>query len=185
MQNNALVKIYPNGLTGEEIIRRITEIYHAGYDLDNPTFDIYGQLLACEAIDGAEKEYKEKNNKKSDGNVSVSGSVSGSCKQEVKSELNWYKSELIQKLKLCRSETPQNEIAKLLEEIFKYWPPPKENFWLSVAQNFTARTLNWVMSSTIKKYSCGGIKKNPPAYFAYLLKFREMRKEFRNINGSC
>ena len=51
-----LNKIYPNGLTGKEIIRRITEIYHSGYDLNSLTFDIYDQLLACEAISEAEEE---------------------------------------------------------------------------------------------------------------------------------
>lgn len=182
--NNTLAKIYSNSLTGKEIIRRITKVYHAGYDLNNLTFDIYDQLLACEAIDEAEREYKERNNNNSSGNVSVTGNVSGSYKLEVKSELNWYKSELIYKLKLCTSETPQNEIAMLLEEVFKPWPNNKERHWLWISQTYTARTLIWVMSATIKKYLRGGIRKTPPAYFTYLLGFRKKRKEFRNTNDT-
>lgn len=169
-------------LSKEEVIRRITEIYHADYDLDNPNFDIYDQLLACEAIAEAEEEYQKK--QKGNENVGVSGSVNDTCEPEVKSEPNWYKSELIHQLKRCTSDIPLNEIAKLLEEIFKSWPSNKEEHWLWVAQTYTARTIIWVMSATIKKYLQGGIRKTPPAYFTYLLKFRKQRKEFRNTIGT-
>lgn len=180
---NQLTKIYPNGLTGKEIIHRITEIYHAGYDLNNPNFDIYDQLLACEAVDETQKEYDKRNNDIK-GNVSVNGNVNGSYKRGVKSELNWYKSKFINQLKRCTTNTPQNEIAKLLEEIFKPWPSNRERYWLWVAQTYTARTLIWVMSATVKKYLLGGIRKTPPAYFSYLLRYRKQRKEFRNTNDT-
>lgn len=175
---------YPYNLSREEVIHRITKVYHAGYDLNNASFDIYDQLLACEAIDESQREYEEKDTNKPSKNVSASGSVNGSCKREGKSELNWYKSELIYKLKLCTSDTPRNEIATLLKEIFKFWPSNKESHWLWIAQTYTTRILIWVMTATIKKYLRGGIRKTPPAYFTYLLKFRKQRKEFRNSTGT-
>lgn len=117
------------------------------------------------------------------GNVSVNGSVNGTYRPEVKSELNWYKSELIFQLKRCASGTSPNEIASLLEQIFKSWPS-KEKHWLWVAQTYTARTLNWVMSATTKEDLRGGIRKTPPAYFTYQLRFRKKRKQFRKTNGT-
>lgn len=171
-------------LSKEEVIRRITEIYHAGYDLNNQNFDIYDQLLACEAIAESEQEYQERNSNNPSESVGVSGSVNDTYKLEVKSEPNWYKSELIHQLKRCTSDIPLNEIAKLLEEIFKSWPSNKEEHWLWVAQTYTARTIIWVMSATIKKYLQGGIRKTPPAYFTYLLRFRKQRKEFRNASDT-
>lgn len=117
------------------------------------------------------------------GNVSVSGSENGTYKPEVKSELNWYKSELIFQLKRCTSGTSPNEIASLLKQIFQPWPS-KEKHWLWVAQTYTARTLNWVMSATAKEHLRGGIRKTPPAYFTYQLRFRKERKQFRSTNGT-
>lgn len=165
----------------EETIRRIRQVYHSNYNPNWADFDVYEQLLVCESL--AETE-EQKKNERTDENVSVSESVNGSYKRTVKDELNWYKSEPIHELKLCTSDTPQNEIAILLEEIFKPWPPNKERHWLWIAQRYTVRTLNWVMSATIKKYLRGGIRKTPPAYFVYLLKFRKQRKEFRSTNDT-
>lgn len=183
--NSALTKIYPNGLTGKEIIHRITEIYHAGYDLDNLNFDIYEQLLVCESLAETEAEEQKKHRRTNEnGSASVSGNANGTHKREVKSELNWYQSGLIYQLKRYASDTPKNEIATLLEEIFKTWPSNKEGHWLWIAQTYTTRTINWVMSATVKKYLQGGIRKTPPAYFTYLLKFRKKRKEFRNTNDT-
>jgi len=159
-----------SNISEEEAIRRIRN-YGAEPDLDNKNFDIYDQLLACEAVAEAQEENQE------NGSVIVSGN--DGYKKDVKSELNWYKSELISKLKECTSETPPIEIAQLLEEIFKAWPPTKETHWLWIAQTHTARTLRWVMSATVKKYLRGGIRKTPPAYFVFLLKHRKPRKEFR------
>jgi hypothetical protein len=118
------------------------------------------------------------------GNVSVNENVNGAYKREPKSEQNWYKSELIFQLKKYNSHTPQNKIALSLEKIFKFWPS-KNGHWLWIAQTYTVRTLNWVMSATVKEYCRGGIRKNPPAYFTYLLKFRKPKKQFRGTNGGC
>lgn len=167
-------------LSKEKVIRRIQN-YGAEPDLENKDFDIYDQLLACEAIAEAEGEQKKK---KRNENVSVSGNGNDTYKRELNPELNWYKSELISKLKQCNSTTPQKEIASLLEGIFKYWPPSKNTHWLWIAQSYSPRVLNWVMTATIKKYLRGGIRKTPPAYFIYLLKFRKQRKEFRTTNGT-
>lgn len=168
-----------NNFSKEEAIRQIEQVYHAGYD-PNSDLSIWEQLEICESLAETGEEYQK--NKNLNEGVNVSGN--GSYKRKVKYELNWYKSELIHELKLCTSDTPQNEIATLLEEIFKPWPSNKEGYWLWIAQTYTARTLIWVMSATVKKYLRSGIRKTPPAYFVYLLKFRKQRKEFRKTNDT-
>jgi len=159
----------------EEIICRIENL-GGKYD-PNSNLSLEEQLEIRESLDETIKElgYEKKEND----NVIVNGNGNDSYKTEVKSDVNWYKSELLLKLKKCKTHTSLNEIASLLEEIFMYWPPSKEKHWLWIAQNYTARTIIWVMSATVKEYLRGGIKKTPPAYFVYLLKFRKKRKEFR------
>ena len=144
--NNALTKIYPNGLTGKEIIRRITEVYHAGYDLNNLNFDIYEQLLACEAIAEAEKE--EGKTKKNftylqkeiigltNDNTDVNGVSNDSYKRKVNFELTESKLKIIEKLKECNYQTPPVETAQYLEEFFReqkspsnFGPPIYVSFW--------------------------------------------------------
>ena len=177
-------------ISKEEAIRLIEGFYHARYDPNlEPNFDVYDQLLACEAIVEATpvKDYSiYKNTQRENANVSVNGNDNGGCKIKVNLELNPSKTELnfelINQLKNCNSSTPPKNIASLLERIFKTWES-KEGHWLWIAQNYTARTINWVMAATIKEYLRGGIRKNPPSYFTYLIKFRKKRKQFRNTIG--
>lgn len=115
--------------------------------------------------------------------VDVYENVDGTYKRGVNSELSWDKSEVISKLKLCTSNTPQIEIAGLLEEVFSLWPS-KEGYWLSVAQIYTARVINRVVSDTAKQYSRGAIRKTPVHYFSYRIQFRTKRKELRSTNGT-
>ena len=176
-------------ISKEEAIKLIEGFYHARYDPNfEPNFDVYDQLLACEAIAEATpvKDYSlYKNTQSENANSSVNGN-NGSGKNKVNLELNPSKTELnfelINELKNCNSSTPPKNIASLLERIFKPWES-KEGHWLWIAQNYTARTINWVMTATIREYLRGGIRKNPPSYFTYLIKFRKKRKQFRNTIG--
>lgn len=129
-------------------------------------------------------EYKLRRSK-TNGNVgvSVNGNENGTSKFSANSELNWYKSESVFELKRCTSSTPPSKIASLLQGIFRHWVS-KDGHWLYVAQTYTPRTINWVMTATIKEHLRGGIRKNPPAYFTYLLKFRKKRKELRSTNDT-
>jgi hypothetical protein len=89
---NELIKIYPNELTGKEIVRRITEVYHAGYDLTIPDFNVYEQLLACESLDETERE--DKTNYRFRENVRVNGNDNDTGKQIINFELKESKKKL-------------------------------------------------------------------------------------------
>lgn len=169
---NPLTKVYPNGLTGKEIIRRIQEVYHAGYDLDNPDFDIYDQLLACEAVAEAEQERHEE----LDTNVSVNGNDNDTYKRIVNFELTESKLNVIKKLQTCTYQTPPIEISRLLEELFAEYPS-KPGHWNYISQVYTPRTINRVIKR-INKLHITRAKtiQNPAAYFTFLIKFRKKRK---------
>lgn len=176
--NDALTKI-----PEEEVIRQITEIYHAGYDLTNPDFDVYDQLLACEAIDEAEKEYEEKNNRANE-NVSVSGNVLSSSKLKENSEQNLNKKQAIVKLKHSNYKTPPTEIELYLNIIFGSWKEKPEH-WLFIAQHYTPKTINSIIAQMIKQHQRKDVSiKTPGAYFSYVIKHRPKRIIFRRTNGS-
>ena len=109
-------------------------------------------------------------------NAGVNGDADGGCKFGVNSELNWYKSDAISKLKKTNFDTPEYEKSLYLSEIFSYWPS-KEKHWLFITQNHTSRVINWVMNETIKKSIRGGIKTNPARFFTYIIQFRTKRKD--------
>lgn len=176
--NDALTKI-----SKEEVIRRITELYHADYDLDNPTFDIYDQLLACEAIAESQKEYEEKNNRTNE-NVSVSGDVLGIYKLKENSEQNLNKKQAIVKLKHSNYKTPPTEIELYLNIIFGSWKEKPEH-WLFIAQHYTPKTINSIIAQMIKQHQRRDVSiKTPGAYFSYVIKHRPKRIIFRRTNGS-
>ena len=108
-------------------------------------------------------------------NVSVNGNDNGTYKRKANPELIWNKFDVVSQLNHCTFRTPPNKIASLLEKLFDSWPS-KEGHWLWVAQDYTPRVINWVISATIKAYRRGEIRKTPAAYFTYKIRFREKRK---------
>ncbi len=106
----------------------------------------------------------------------VNGDVYGGCKSSLNPELIWYRSDAIVSLSKTNSETTELEKAKYLNEIFKYWPCT-DNYWLSVAQYYSSRVINWVLNETIKQYVRGNIKTNPAKYFTFVIKHRKKRKD--------
>lgn len=174
---------YPHNLSTEEVVRRITEIYHAGYDLNNPDFDVYDQLQACEVLEKTQREYEEKNNGINE-NVSVSGDVLGSSKLKENSEQNLDKKQAIVKLKHLNYKTPPTKIELYLNIIFGPWKEKPEH-WLYIAQHYTPKTINSVISQMIKQHQRKDVSfKTPGAYFSSVIKHRPKRIIFRRTNGS-
>ena len=157
-----------------EAICRIEQVYHATYSPNMADFDALEQLLVCESLAETEQEAL----KNDDVNVRWNGN--GGYKNVANEELNWYKSELIIKLKFCKKETPEYEVASLLERTFAYWPYDKKDHWLKIAQFYNPRVLNWVMSETVKKYLRGGIIKSPPAILHIFLNLEQKKLNLEN-----
>lgn len=181
--NYALTKIYPNGLTGKEITRRITEIYHAGYDLNNSDFDVYDQLQVCEVLEKTQQEYREKNgdNKR---NVSVNGNDNGSYKLCDNFKLIIEKQNIVKKLSELNYKTPIYKLTSLLEQLFLE-SKSKTGHWTYIAERYTPKTINSVLYNMTKQYGNGWKNlSNPAAYFTSVIKHRPKRIFFRRTNGN-
>ena len=165
-----------NNLSKDETIRQIEQVYHSRHDPDSASFGVYDQLLACEAIAEAEKEYKEKNNKNPDENVSVNGSVNDTYKRRVIPTLFESKQNAIAELKTCNYRTPPVKIEQLLTLLFVDHAS-RPGHWLYIAQHWNPRAINRVINQMIKIHRSGAKTiKNASAYFTYLIKFRKKRR---------
>lgn len=162
-------------ITKEEAIRRIEQVYHAGYDTDSTSFDVYDQLLACEAIAEAEQEYQNKYGRTNE-NVSVKWSVNDIYKRRVTPTLTKSKHKAVAELGTLNYKTPPIKISQLLEILFAEYNS-KDGHWLYIAQNWNPRAINRVIKRMIGLHNSGRITiKNPAAYFTHLIKFRKRRK---------
>ena len=111
--------------------------------------------------------------------VNLNGSVNGTYKHEVKSELNLSKREIVFKLKQLNYKTPPREIATYLEILF-IGCGTKEGHWLYVSQIYPVRAINRVIALMIKQHKRGEKTINNPArYFTYLIKHRKKRRSSR------
>ncbi|MGI0059450.1 MAG: hypothetical protein ACREBJ_06750, partial [Nitrosotalea sp.] len=156
---------HPYNLSKEEVIRRIRS-YDAEPDLENKNFDIYDQLLACEAVTEGQEEYNSKQhaspytsiqqNKEMNESGHVSGNGNGTYKRQVNDMSSLSKHEVIEALKQLTHRTPPIEIAKLLEQLFIDYPS-KEGHWLYVAQHWNPRAINRVIAHMIKSHSTGAV----------------------------
>lgn len=164
-------------LTKDEVIHLIGEAYHQGYNPNLPNFDVWDQLLACEAVAEAtpvKEDYfirKEVVNE----NASVNGNGNDSIKRQVNFELTQSKLLFIAKLKECNYLTSPKIIAKLLEELFFEWKSVGGH-WLYIAQQYTPKAINSVINRIVQLHSSGRITvQNPAAYFTSLIKFHKRR----------
>lgn len=172
---------YPYNLNREEVIRQITKVYHAGYGLNNPNFDIHDQLLACEAIDESQKEYEEKNTNNPHKSVSVSGNGNGSYKLSGKIELTTEKQNAIRELNKCNYKTPIYKLASLLEQLFLE-SRSKQGHWNYIAERYFPKTINSILYNMTKQYGSDWKNlNNPAAYFTKVIKFRPKRKTYQEI----
>jgi hypothetical protein len=170
-----LARTYSNGLTGKEIIRRITEVYNAGYNFKDPDYDIYEQLLACESMAETEAEELREYGSTNEG-VDASGNDYATCKRTLNSKLTERKHEIIKELTLCNYRTPIYKIASLLEELFKEWES-KPYHWPRIAQYYPPRAINRVLHQMTKQHGENWATiENPSALFTCLIKFRPIRK---------
>jgi len=163
-------------LTHKECIRRIKEEYHSEYDLTNETFDVWNQLLACEALSESEPitEYKQE---QSNDNGSINGMYSGGCKQTIYFELTQNKQRVINELKQCNYQTSRIQLATLLTELFKEWIS-KSGHWLYIGQHWNPKAINSTINEIVKLHTSG--RKtiyNPAALFTKLIKFHPKRKD--------
>ena len=180
---------YPYNLTEEEAIRLIEQIYHSQYDPTRETFDVYDQLLACEVIaesgilettlyDNSLDKQQDIQTKESV-NVSGNDNVNGGCKTNVNTELTQSKLEAIEKLKACRANTSPFIIESLLKQLFSN-STTKAGHWLFVAQQWTPKRINLVITEMTKAHQNGfQTIHNPAAYFTHLIKFRARRKSLK------
>ena len=118
-------------------------------------------------------------------NISLNENENDTYKNETKSKLNLNKLEAIFKIKKCNYKTSPKEIASYLEVIFSKWPS-KEGHWLFIAQNYTPKTINCLLSLITKQHQKGEVSiQNAAAYFTgTILRFRPKRKKFRNTIDS-
>lgn len=159
----------------EEAIKLIQK-YGGVYDEQNTDFDVYDQLLACEALSESTpaQTYKETNN--TNESVLVNGNGNDGCKQKVSFELTPTKLEAISKLKHFDFRTPPPEIASQLEVLFLECDT-KAGWWLTVSQRWNPRAINRVIARIVKLHSSGQITlNNPAAYFTHLIQFRKRRR---------
>ncbi len=161
----------------EEAIRRIEKLGGV-YDPSNASFDVYDQLLACEAVTEATpvRSYPNNETENNKENVVAYENGIGSYKRSVNFELTASKLEAISKLKKLNYITSPPEIAGLLEVIFEGCNT-KPGWWLSVGQQWNPKTINSVIAQLIKLLS-GGWKtiKNPAAYFTFVIIHRPKRR---------
>lgn len=182
-QNKPDNYIYPNGLTRNQIIRRIVDVYHAGYDLTNHNFDVYEQLLVCESIaetmasgPQSSSDIPQENKQETNGNVSANGNGNGGCKNEVNLQLKESKLQAISKLKTCKTTTSPFIVEKLLTDLFSS-PNTLPGHWLYTAQIYTPRVINRVINAMIKSHRFGSVTiRDSAAYFTLSIKFRAKRK---------
>lgn len=160
----------------QEVVCRITDVYHSGYDSETLSFDAWDQLLACEAVSES-TPVKENYNKEENKNTNVSGMFNDSCKRKVYFELTQSKQKVITKLTQCNYRTPPIKIASLLTELFNEWPS-YSGHWLYIAQKYNPRAILRTIIQMIKVQKNGQKTiKNPSAYFTILIKsFRKPRR---------
>lgn len=117
-------------------------------------------------------------------NASVNGSVNGTYKNGVNTDLTLSKHRVITLLKECNYRTPPKKIASLLRQFFLGWGT-KEGHWLYIAQQWHPRTINWVIAGMIKQHKRGETTIiNPAKYFTSSIQFRVRRKRIRSTSDT-
>jgi len=165
-------------LSLQEVIRRITYVYHSEYDLKTVLFDAWDQLLACEAL-AESTPIRENRQEQSKENVNGSGNGmnNGGYKQTIIFELTPNKQQVVTELSKCNCKIPPIKLAQLLEEFFKEWKS-KDTHWLYIAQTWNPREINRTLNQIIKLQISGRTSiQNPAAYFTKIIKFRAKKKQ--------
>lgn len=171
--------------TVNEAIQQIEKLGGV-YDPTNKSFDVYDQLLACEAVAEATPVNSYLDTETKDNKESAFDYKNGNdtYKRQVNFELTTSKLEAIEKLKQCDYKTPPPQIVPLLEVIFEGCET-QSGWWLSVVQQWNPRTIVRVINQLLKVHS-GGWKtiRNPAAYFTSIIKHRRKRKSIPIMSAS-
>jgi len=124
------------------------------------------------------------NNTYKPNNVYLNGGVNGSYKQQGNIKKKLTKNEAISALRKCNYRTPPKDLATYLEAIFGLWEE-KPQHWLYIAQRYTPKSINSVISQMVKTHDRGAVPlKTPGAYFTKILtRYHKPRKAFRATNG--
>ena len=166
----------------EEYKKIVAKIENLGGKYD-PSLDSSAleQLGICESLAESELETQPQLNKTTDRvNAYVNGYGNGTCKRSVNFELNDNKRQAIEELQSYTYKTPIFRIAESLERLFKEWES-KPYYWARVAQFYSPKTINSVISAMTKQYGEDWkTLQNPAAYFTTLIKYRKKRKKFRS-----
>ena len=161
------------------MISEIERLYPDWYNKDS-ALPRHDQQWIWENLPLPKEDQDKLRNTTSGVSVSLNGSVNGTYRFRVDSELFPNKNGVISQLKACRSKDSPRDVSLLLEELFSDWQS-KEGHWLYVAQQWTPRSINWVLVELLKQHIRGETTiKNPPAYFTLLIKSRRPRKRVSN-----
>lgn len=132
------------------------------------------------------KHHKEQKELDVNNNDYVYENVIGTCKRQKNSEQTLSKNQAISKLGSLNYRTPCKEIGFYLEIVFKGWNA-RDGHWLYIAQHYTVKTINCVISEITKQHQRGDTTiQNPAKYFTHLIiNFHKKKKKFRGTNGTC
>ncbi len=172
-------------LSNEEVARRIEKLGGV-CDESNTEFDVYDQLLACEAIAESTPIISPpiKETERTVENVVTYGDGIGGCKQQVNFELTPDRLCAISKLDELDYRTPPLRVASLLEIIFAGYGT-YEGWWLSVAQQWNPRAVRRALKELIKLQTGGWRNiKNPAKYYTFLIQQRKKRRIKKPIKTS-
>lgn len=114
--------------------------------------------------------------------VNLSGNVNGTYKLNTNVGIILSKGEAILLLRKCEYKTAPKIVASYLETLFSKWPSYKGH-WLFIAQHYTPKTINCLITQIIKRTQRGEYTiKNLASYFTdTILRYRPMRKKFRGM----
>lgn len=172
-------------ISKEEAARRILN-YGAEPDLDRTDFDIYDQLLACEAVaETQEEEARRRGGGREEEQQynEVYDTGNDTYKPKANFELTEIKLNVIKKLSTYNYKTPIYEISDSLQELFNECESLPSH-WSYIAEVYTSRAINRVINYMIKRYGNWHTLQNPAAYFTKAIKFHKKKKEFRNTNDT-
>ena len=165
----------------KKIIANTPKFYPDWYQEDNP-LSYEDQKYISENIQLTSENQEEKGCMD---NLNAYESVNGTYKRQENLTEKQQKFKIITTLKSFNYRTHPKIIAEALEALFSC-PNTQKGHWLYIAQHWTAKSINSVISEMLKRHFYGEVTiKNAPAYFTDLIKFHHMRKRFRATNGIC
>lgn len=163
-------------------ISDIEKIYPSWYDHSHSLSRDDQQFIWENTPLTQEDENKLRYSEKTEHDVSLIGSVNGGSKLTVNTVITLTKGEAILALRKSNYKMAPKEVASYLEIIFSRFQA-KNGHWLFIAQHYTPKTINCLITEIIKRIQRGEMTlRNPASYFTdIILRHRKMRKKFRGM----